>query len=297
MLNAQNYLLKSKIVSRIFKYEDMASLFKTLLEKNHEAQKRESEYIKSLNLTDEIDKSKDVIVQIEIFGKNGLYKITDDISKLTEINKEYIQKIVIDNSRIYQRSTSFLPQNNFRIVFDFTQPSCWDLISSPTKATDNDSAFEVLGTDKTWVEGVFSEINKDINEPKYKFWFRRFIHLANVYDLLLWLFFIPLFLISMLSYDVKISYYLRNHSGGLIVLFFLYFFGLFLVAFRLLFNSVRSIFSYLEYEPNKHVSKGVQNTIIKISGAIFLALVLTGISKSFFWLFELIKSSMRSIGS
>ena len=101
----------------------------------------------------------------------------------------------------------------------------------------------------------------------------------------------------MLSYDIKISDYLRNHSVGIIVLFFLYFFGLFLIVFRLLFNSVRSIFAYLEYEPNKHVSKSIQKTTINISGAIFLTLVLASISKSFFWLFELIKRSINSIGN
>jgi len=164
---------------------DLARLFRLLKEINTEVQDYEFEDVvdsvkaKSPDYP-EADLKKEIaeklLLRVGIYGDDGFYKVTEKEEELQKSNlPKRISKLVFENTSWYQVAANRTPLNTFKVILDFTPPPVWDLISSPTLETSNESSIQVLGDKSTWVEGSFNKIKSTLS-PGWSF--RTFVHLA-----------------------------------------------------------------------------------------------------------------------
>lgn len=185
-------------------------------------------------------------IMIEIFGEDGEYinvLSLDDISSEVDLPHR-ISKIRIGNCGIFQyKYGNMKPSIYFEIVLDFSSTRIFDLISTPSRSTSNDSQIQIAGQNTTIVKGISSSLEKFFETRKSN---HAFIHAENIYDLLLWLGFFPLLLSYLYKYQSKIPEVVLGSSILTQVMTAMTMFFILALSFRLIFNLGRWLFPYLE---------------------------------------------------
>lgn len=201
-----------------------------------------------------------------VTGQNGqeLYGTVEDV--FDSPNFPEVVKSVYINSEIYLKAVyNYTPRNSFEIFFDFSRPEIFDFTLGPSERTPNESKVKVQGSDATWVNGLFHEIQGFINDHKAK---APWLHRHSVYDILLWFVGYPLGFWACF----KVSQLFPSFNGAgpfLKAALYVYLFLIALVGLRALFHYGRWVFPAGEYRhPN---SKSLRHRAIL--GALSLGLV------------------------
>lgn len=205
--------------------------------------------------------SQNFQIMIEIFGEDGEYV---NVLSLDEISSEVdlphrISKIRIGNCSIFQYNYARTkPSIYFEVVLDFNSTRIFDLISTPSRSTSNDSQIQIAGQNTTTVKGISSSLEKFFEIHKSH---HAFIHAENIYDLLLWIGFFPLLLAYLYKYQSKIPEVVLSSSTLTQVITALTIFFILALSFRLIFNLGRWLFPYLEITDQtsrrRNVLKGI----------------------------------------
>ena len=109
--------------------------------------------------------------------------------------------------------------------------------------------FSVEGFDNTWVNGVFSEIDKFFNKRSSKF---SGIHKNSIYDLIVWIIGLPIgfwacFKLSNIINKIFTNSFLKSA-------FYVYIFFLSLIILRILFHYFRWLYPKIQYKTDKDLS-------------------------------------------
>ena len=80
------------------------------------------------------------------------------------------------------RGQQYQPKNSLYLSLDFRRVDVLDLTAQPSHPTPNESSITVPGTDSTWVNGVFGEIERFFRQRSTR---REWLHARSSYDLLL----------------------------------------------------------------------------------------------------------------
>ncbi|MEJ1360054.1 MAG: hypothetical protein RPU51_18090 [Candidatus Sedimenticola sp. (ex Thyasira tokunagai)] len=162
------------------------------------------------------------------------------------------------------------PVNQFYIDLDLKKQSVFSILERASD-TINQSTGVITGDNSNWVNGTYKTL-----EDFFKLYSTpySFIHKKTSYDLMLWLFGVPL----TLAWLYKISQWIGDKLDAtpevISIAIYLYLFYLMLMISRILFNYTRYIF--LKVEGPRHPNKGPWR-----HRALLAALVLTFIGGLF----------------
>lgn len=184
-------------------------------------------------------------VMIEIFGDDGEYLNVLDLQEIpSEAEIPYkISKIRFGNASIYNFYFNNKPSTYFEVTIDFRTTKIFDLISSPTYSTSNDSLISVVGQNSTVANGISSTLEKYFRHHRARY---GFIHAENIYDIVLWLFFFPLLLVYLFKFSSKIPDFVSQSPVIVQIVAALPAFFILLLTFRMAFNVGRWLFPYME---------------------------------------------------
>lgn len=181
---------------------------------------------------------------------------------------EEINSIFFDSAIPLQMNLDYSVKNKCMLLLDFSTPSVFDFRSLPSMETANGSRFFVQGSDATWVNGVFSEMNRYFVEHKSV---ATWIHRHSVYDLLLWCVGLPL--------CFWVCYRMSEHvtqlvgSGILYNAILVYLFAATLVAFRVLFHYARWIWPLIDYRQIRSKSARHKVFWLALTGGLGISLI------------------------
>ena len=128
-------------------------------------------------------------LKITVSGKNGeeLWGTIEEVFNSVNFPSE-VKSLYVDSESTLRHVHKYYPNNSFKIFIDFNKPKIFDLSLMPSRSTPNESNVEVKGYDATWVNGVYSEIKKYINERSSTL---SIVHAHSIYDILLWVLGLP----------------------------------------------------------------------------------------------------------
>ncbi len=69
-----------------------------------------------------------------------------------------VTSILYDSAASIRTLHKFEPENRFRLNLDFTEPPGFDKYDPASNPTPNNSSFEIIGPDSTWVAGVHETV-------------------------------------------------------------------------------------------------------------------------------------------
>jgi hypothetical protein len=179
-----------------------------------------------------------------ITGEDGrdLYGLVEDI--FDSPNFPGIVKSVYINSAIHLKANyNFIVRNSVEVFIDFSKPSIFDFQIMPGHRTPNETNFKVQGADATWVNGLFYEMQRFIDDHRS---IVPWLHEHSIYDIFVWFFGCPIGF--WLCY--KTSPFIIEGGGAIQFLraaIYLYIFLMALVGLRALFHYSRWVFPLSEY--------------------------------------------------
>ncbi len=282
-----NNRLKTKISSLSLDKEDLLRFCNILQERANSAADIEvGLFQKNQQTDDEFEKNKKTLrdsfqLKITVTGKNGeeLWGSIDDVFNSTNFPEE-VKSLYINSESTLRIVHNYYPHNSFTIFLDFTKPRMFDLSFLPGNRTPNESNIEVKGYDATWVNGVFSELKKFIEDRSSRF---SFVHGQSVYDILLWLLGFPLSFWVCFRLSSIIEKIFENKSVFAESATYVYAFVATLFVFRVLFHYLRWICPLIEYRSKKN--KMIAHRVL------FTALSIAWIGQ---FLYDLIKSIFKT---
>ena len=184
-------------------------------------------------------------LKITISGKNGeeLWGTIEEVFSSVNFPDE-VKSLYVDSESTLRHVHNYYPNNSFKIFIDFNKPKIFDLSLLPSRSTPNESNVEVKGYDATWVNGVFSEIKKFINERSSTL---SIVHAHSIYDILLWVLGLPasFWVCSKLSSQIESAFAPDNTFATSAL--YVYAFIATLFVFRVLFHYLRWVCPLVEY--------------------------------------------------
>jgi hypothetical protein len=237
-----------------------------------EASKIEIDYIQNLNLPKEklnVEKAvEDVtncsLIKITIKGIKGedlfgsIEEVFDDNIFPSRIKSVYV------NSKVpYVSQFNYAPRNYLELFLDFTKPKIFDFSIQPSEKTPNNSFFKVEGYEATWVNGVFSELDRFfLNKPI------TFIHKSSAYDIIVWLIGIPFafWFCNLLSRPIQNVFEKKTFLSDA---FFIYGFIVSLLAVRILFHYFRWVFPMVTFKNKNDKAARHQALLYAITVGMF----------------------------
>ena len=136
------------------------------------------------------------LVSIEITEFNGNYSVWYDPELILKEEKfpDNIRTIRISNAHKFLNRQDLYQFFKITINLDFSKTTLLDFLSNPSHATYNQSYIEIGGLDKDWVNSSLKIIKDYIeNRKNSKSW----IHKRNVYDIFIWFFILPLYVLPL----------------------------------------------------------------------------------------------------
>lgn len=155
-----------------------------------------------------------------------------------------MKSLYVDSESTLRHAHNFYPHNSFKIFLEFNKPKIFDLSLMPNHETPNESNIEVKGYDATWVNGVFSEIKKFIEDRSSTL---SIVHNHSVYDVLLWMLGFPLSFWICFKLSVQIEDAFGGNNEFLTSALYFYAFIATLFIFRVLFHYLRWVCPLVEY--------------------------------------------------
>lgn len=258
--------------SASFDKDDLRRLFAILQERLDAAAESEISNFKKLNQTDEdFEKNKASLrdgykIRPTLTGFNGLelFGLATEVFDSPNF-PETVKSIYINSSINLKAVHNYTVRNYLEIFIDFSRPEIFNFNLMPSGSTPNGSNVKVHGSDATWVNGVFYEIQGFINEHKAK---APWLHRHSIYDILLWLIGYPIGFWACF----KATPFIPNVDAvGPFVraALYVYLFLSVLIGFRALFHYSRWVFPVVEFRHPK--SKSLRHRIIL--GALALSLI------------------------
>lgn len=210
-------------------------------------------------------------IHIEVVGSKGEYFASTQTSVLDEDQlPPAVDRITLDSSFVYRSFFKNDPPNSIRIIFDFRKPPLFDFVSNPSLSTRNDSFIQVTGQSDSWVSGVYESIMSKLKSHSTK---RYWLHRQSIYDLLLWIFVLPLAFWNLNKIFSAYPTLTENVSSVLLIFGHIYFFIAVLFLFRAFFNYGRWLFPYVELDtPPQSVSAKHRIFFVTLSLGIIYAL-------------------------
>lgn len=261
----RNRLFK-RITSLCLDKDDLRKVLATLQVRANEA--AEKEYILlSLKNPDNLDQIRKelnecAILKIGIKGNRNedLFGTIDDVFNSVSF-PESIESLYINSDLHYRSIYKYNPQNSFKLFIDFTKPKVFDFSFAPNEKTPNESEFGVEGSDNTWVNGVFHEI-----DSFFKFKQSRFskVHRGSIYDFLVWFMGIPFgFAMCYNFINLKLDVFKHHTFFENIILTYIFFLSLFIL--RISFHYFRWVYPMIEYKSKNNRSIIHQAALASIS--------------------------------
>ncbi len=201
-------------------------------------------------------------LKITIIGNQNeeLFGSINDVFNSTSF-PESIVSIYLHSELQYTTRFKHYPENSFSLFIDFTKPKIFDFSFQPGERTPNNSRFEVQGSDNTWVNGVFHEIDFFLRNRPSKF---PSIHKGSIYDIIVWFLGIPLgFWTCYKVLNYKIIFFSNHHFIESV--FLTYCFLLTLFVLRILFHYFRWVYPMIEYRSKKNRSIAHQLALFSIT--------------------------------
>ncbi len=167
------------------------------------------------------------------------------------------------------RAINRSPLNHINAFLSFDTPSLKiDLVHLPSNPTENRSVINIVGRDENWVRATADQLNEFFKKRKT---LRPVIHGSGVYDLFLYLVYLPIFLGLLFRYDESIFPLLSQKSTLFNILLGIYLFFVILIIARMIFQLVRWLLPPIEYYKSNY-TRGAASALRAIIG-----LVLTGL--------------------
>lgn len=184
-------------------------------------------------------------LNITISGKDG-EELWGSIGEVFESANfpEQVKSLYVDSESTLRYVHNYYPHNSFKIFLDFSKPKIFDLSLMPSHGTPNESDIEVKGYDAIWVNGVFSEIKKFIDNRSSTL---SIVHSHSVYDILLWTLGYPLSFWVCYKFSEKIESVFGVSNAFATSALYLYAFIATLFVFRVLFHYLRWVCPLVEY--------------------------------------------------
>lgn len=177
-----------------------------------------------------------------------------------------IASITYNSATSLETVQGWKPDNRFRLTLDFTEPPGFDRYDPTSNPTPNESSFEIIGPNSTWVTGVYETVMGYLEGRGRR---RKWLHQHGTYNVFQWFLAIPgaLWLVVRLSeaFGGALSQWHTALEGALYVY-------LFLVTFMLLRGVVyvlRWAYPLVELEGSR--SKGVRSAISLALSSLLLA--------------------------
>lgn len=148
-------------------------------------------------------------------------------------------------------------RNRLVVVIDFSSHDVMDLLSSPTKGTENLSSISISGDNATLVNGAYEQILRFFIENKSGW---NFLHTRNIYDFSLWLGLIPFLFFLLSRFDDQLKD-VGGLSSSAVNMLYICIFLFLLLFFRIIYNWGRWLFPYIEFELNKPPLLKTQRTL------------------------------------
>lgn len=184
--------------------------------------------------------NNDFLWSLEIFGTEGEYFNSSNPQTIEKNDFPLlISKIKFGNLFPYEYKRKQKPSIYFELSIDFKEVMIIDLLTSPTKSTDNDSFFIVAGIDSITVMGITNLLD---NFFKKHSTYNNIINAENVYDLLLWLFFFPVLLIYLFKFKDAFPEIIVSAPNILQTILGIVLWFIAILVFRFLFNFARWLF-------------------------------------------------------
>lgn len=247
--------LQKPIASLNINKEDLKKFLQILQERSNAACDIECNHIESFTKAEDLEKSKEdlrscSILKLTVNGIDGeeLFGNIEDVFNSVSF-PEQINSIYVNSELLYKSQFNFIPRNQFEIYIDFRKPKVLDLSFQPSDKTPNDSMFSVEGFDNTWVNGVFSEIDKFFDNRSSRF---SGIHKNSIYDLIVWILGFPIGFWVCFKLSNQINNIFANDFLKSAV--YVYFFFLSLIILRILFHYFRWLYPKIQYKTEKDVS-------------------------------------------
>lgn len=246
-----NNRLKMDVVSLSLDKEDLKKFCDILQERSNSAADIEVGLFEQREQTDaQYKANKEIIknsfeLKITISGKNGeeLWGTIKEVFSSVNFPDE-VKSLFVDSESTLRHVHNYIPNNSFKIFMDFNKPKIFDLSLLPSRSTPNESNIEVKGYDATWVNGVFSEIKKFINERSSTL---SIVHAHSIYDILLWVLGLPasFWVCNKLSSQIESAFAPDNTFATSAL--YVYAFIATLFVFRVLFHYLRWVCPLVEY--------------------------------------------------
>lgn len=174
---------------------------------------------------------------------------------------ENIKSVYISNINAFKTAASGrLPRNGVDIFVDFKRPSmAINFLNMPSNPTDNKSVANVFGLDEDWVISTHQKLREFLDSRKTK---RSFIHRSGVYDLFLYVIYIPILLWGAFRIESNFSSVFVESSVVFLAAIYIYGFVLSLVSGRVIFQYLRWLFPIVEYSPKRSMAYKVHRRVI-----------------------------------
>ena len=252
-------IVKSRLIKPIdsltINTEDLYQFLRILQERADSACEIECNHIESFIPTENLEKSKDDLkscspIKITINGQDGeeLFGSINEVFDSTSF-PEQIKSLYLNSELIYKSRFNYIPRNRIEVLIDFSKPKVLDFSFSPSEKTPNNSSFTVEGYDSTWVNGVYSEIDKFLEKRSSKI---SKIHRNSIYDLFVWILGLPIGFWT--CYKFKTPIQKANLDSFLQSAFYVYIFFLSLFVLRILFHYFRWLYPKIQYNSLKDLS-------------------------------------------
>lgn len=260
--------LNKKVKSLSFDKEELKKLLLLLQERANKACEIECVKVEAMpNIKDleliKSDLKKCSELKITIIGINGeeLFGSIEEVFASLHF-PENVKSMYVNSDLQYRVPHKYYPENSFHLNIDFSKPQVFDFSFLPSERTSNDSQFEVEGSDSTWVNGVFLEIDSFIKYKPSKF---PTVHKGGVYDILVWVLGIPFGFWACLKFENILSAGVLTIHSFIANALFVYVFLLSLFLFRILFHYFRWVYPMIEYRYKSERSLIHQAALLSIT--------------------------------
>jgi hypothetical protein len=258
--------LSKKIGSLSFDKDDLRKLLNILqlratAKSEIEYKKLESKNLDNLeNIRKNLNDCASLRISVTGFQSEELFGTIEEVFNSVSF-PEAIKTIYLNSDLIYRSTYQYYPENFFQLLIDFSKPKVFDFAFQPNERTPNDSQFEVQGSDNTWVNGVFHEIDAYVTSKSSNF---SSVHKGSVYDFLVWFFGIPFgFYVCYKIVNLQLSFLKQQSFLEDIFLTYCFFLSLFIL--RILFHYFRWVYPMIEYRSKRSRSIGHQAALLSIS--------------------------------
>lgn len=202
---------------------------------------------------------------IAINGHDGEYTNFEPTELNSTTLPSQISKITISNFSRYEILTRSTPSTYFEVVIDFKAAKIFDLVSSPSRATENQSLITSFSINHIFCDGMDRQIESFFRQHKN---LNSVVHRENIYDFILWFLYLPIVIILMIKHEIPLSEGITSAHLIVQIITAVTSFALLIICFRLLFNAGRWLFPFQQITSNA-------TTASKISKLLYSGIVIT----------------------